>query len=166
MTPEALAALEGFREALPVRGAAPGAVLEQLHHLGSPATTAQGGGRFFGMVNGGALPITLAARLLADSWDQNGAVAAVAPPIAALETVVEGWLQQLFGLPNTVAASFLSGSSLALVTGLALGLAYGVQEALFTLLAAYVPVALPAPGWIPPSSNSPTSPQTAAKPKC
>ena len=32
------------------------------------------------MVNGGALPITLAARLLADSWDQNGAVAAVAPP--------------------------------------------------------------------------------------
>ena len=120
-TPEALAALEGFREALPVRGAAPGAVLEQLHLLGSPATTAQGGGRFFGMVNGGALPITLAARLLADSWDQNCAVAAVAPPIAALETVVEGWLQQLFGLPNTVAASFLSGSSLALVTGLAAG---------------------------------------------
>ena len=118
---EALASLEGFREALPAEGVAPPAVLKQLHRLGSPATTAQGGGRFFGMVNGGALPITLAARLLADSWDQNGAVAAVAPPIAALEAVVEGWLQQLFGLPNTVAASFLSGSSLALVTGLAAG---------------------------------------------
>ena len=37
----------------------------------------------------------------------------------------------------------------ALVTVLALGLAYGVQAALFKLLAAYVPVALPAPGWVP-----------------
>lgn len=117
----ALAALEGFREPLPQGGAAPADVLKQLHDLGSPATTAQGGGRFFGMVNGGALPVTLAARLLADSWDQNGAVAAVAPPIAALETVVEGWLRMLFGLPETVVAGFLSGSSLALLTGLAAG---------------------------------------------
>ncbi|HEV2419601.1 MAG TPA: hypothetical protein VGX94_17535, partial [Terriglobia bacterium] len=38
---------------------------------GSPATVASMGGRFFGGVVGGALPVSVAAHWLADAWDQN-----------------------------------------------------------------------------------------------
>ena len=54
-------------------------VLRLLHEIGSPATVAQGGGRYFGFVNGGVIPAALAARLLTDVWDQKrGAASHVA----------------------------------------------------------------------------------------
>ena len=45
-------------------------VVTQLHRLGSPATTASAGGRFFGLVVGATLPAALGARMLTSVWDQ------------------------------------------------------------------------------------------------
>ncbi len=119
--PADLVALEAFDEPLPAEPLAAAAVLRQLHTLGSPATTAQGGGRYFGFVNGGVLPAALAARLLADAWDQNAALQVMSPIAAKLETVCERWLVDLFGLPAGSAAGFVSGSSVANLCGLLAG---------------------------------------------
>ena len=117
----ALSALSAFDEPLPDHPVAADAVLRQLHDLGSPATSAQGGGRYFGFVNGGVLPAALAARLLADVWDQNAALEVMSPIAAKLEAVCESWLVDLFGLPANTAAGFVSGSSAATLCGLLAG---------------------------------------------
>lgn len=119
--PEALAALAGFDEDLPEQPVSARAVLTQLHELGSPATTAQGGGRYFGFVNGGALPAALSARLLADFWDQNAALEVMSPIAAKLEAICEGWLIELFALPRGSAAGLVSGTSTATLCGLLAG---------------------------------------------
>lgn len=117
----ALAGLGAFDEPLPD---GPGDGLETIDLLatvGSPATVAQTGGRYFGMVNGGVVPTGLAARLLADTWDQNAVLYATSPVNAKLESVVEGWLRQLLGLPEDTVAGYVSGTSLGTVSGLAAG---------------------------------------------
>ena len=118
---EALDALKAFDEALPDHpGAAPD-LLEQLHLLGSPATTAQTGGRYFGFVNGGVLPAALAARLLSDVWDQNAGLQVMSPIAAKLEEVCERWLVDLFDLPAGTAMGLVSGTSTATLCGLLAG---------------------------------------------
>jgi len=118
-TDDAVAALAELGGPLPDRVADPTDVIGALHRLGSPATTGQASGRFFGLVNGGVLPVTLAARVLADAWDQNAAIHAVSPTASVLEDVCEDWLRNLFGLPQQTAAGFVSGSSMATLCGLA-----------------------------------------------
>jgi glutamate/tyrosine decarboxylase-like PLP-dependent enzyme len=94
-------------------------VIGLLQRYGAPATVAQLGGRYFGFVNGAAVPAGLAARQLAGFWDQNAAMQVMSPVAAQLETVVEGWLRELFGLPSSTAASYVSGTSVANFCGLA-----------------------------------------------
>ena len=118
---ESLEALASFDEALPEQQNSAQDLLKQLHELGSPATTAQGGGRYFGFVNGGVVPAALAARLLADVWDQNAALEVMSPIAAKLEAVCERWLVGLFGLPESSAAGFVSGTSTATLCGLLAG---------------------------------------------
>ena len=115
----AQAALAGLDGPLPEGPGEAEAILDQLARLGGPATTAQVGGRFFGMVNGGLLPTALAARLLADTWDQNAVVHAVSPTNSRLEEVCQRWLIELLGLPEQTVAGFVSGTSMAIVCGLA-----------------------------------------------
>jgi glutamate/tyrosine decarboxylase-like PLP-dependent enzyme len=94
-------------------------VLEELHELGSPATVASAGGRYFGFVIGGALPAPLGANLLAGVWDQN-AVGEVSSPVASfVETVCRGWLVDLLGLPPGTEAGFVTGATMANLTCLA-----------------------------------------------
>ena len=69
---ENLKNLEIFGEAIPDDSASAKSIISQLNKFGSPATTAQTGGRYFGFVNGGVLPISVATKWLADFWDQNG----------------------------------------------------------------------------------------------
>src|SRR5262249_15889388 len=69
-SPEALRDLEHFSEALPEKSGDGVEIVRQLHRYGSPATVASTGGRYFGMVTGGSIPAALAARWLADFWDQ------------------------------------------------------------------------------------------------
>ena len=117
--PESLSGLEVFDEPFPETCGDTDAILDLLHTHGSPATVAQTGGRYFGFVNGSAFPVALAAKWLADVWDQNAAMNATSPIAAKLEQVCETWLKDLFGLPETTAAGFVSGTSAATFSGLA-----------------------------------------------
>src|SRR3954470_25079251 len=65
---EALRELEGL---FPDDESEPRAVLELLDRLGSPATVAANAGRFFGFVNGGALPASIAATWRAGARGQD-----------------------------------------------------------------------------------------------
>src|SRR5216684_3713704 len=73
-SPEALTNLRRLDEALPELPTDPAAVVALLDEIGSPATMASAGGRFFGFVVGGSLPATVAANNLAAAWDQNSGI--------------------------------------------------------------------------------------------
>lgn len=118
-TPDAIADLDKFVEELPESTGNAAEVLEQLNQYGTPVSVAQTGGRYFGFVNGGVIPVSLAARWLSDFWDQNTALYVMSPIAAKLEEVSETWLRELLGLPEKFVAGFVSGSSLAIFCGLA-----------------------------------------------
>src|SRR3989339_1334446 len=118
-TPDAIADLDMFVEKLPESTGNAAEILEQLNKYGAPASVAQTGGRYFGFVNGGVIPASLAARWLSDFWDQNTALYVISPIASKLEEVSESWLRELLGLPKNVVAGFVSGSSLAIFCGLA-----------------------------------------------
>jgi len=105
--------------AMPVTGEPADRVLKSLHEAGSPATMATMGGRFFGGVIGGSLPITVAAHWLADAWDQNACLFEISPISAYLEEVVLTWLLDLFGLPKSAGGALVTGTQMADVTALA-----------------------------------------------
>ena len=114
----ALAGLAAFDEPLPESPADPAATLALLDEAGSPGTVASTGGRYFGFVIGGSLPIAVAANWLATAWDQNGALPVMSPVAARLHDVVTGWLADLLGLPTGTAAAFVTGASMANTTAL------------------------------------------------
>ena len=116
---EALRALAFFNEPMPADSQSPTALLELLQAKGSKAISAQGGGRYFGFVNGGILPVSLAARWMADTWDQNSALYVMSPLTSKLEELCEIWLTDLLGLPLGTAAGFVSGSTTAILCALA-----------------------------------------------
>ena len=60
-TPAAISRLDRLDGPLPDQPLAPEAVLQLLDELGSPATMAMAGPRFFGFVCGSTLPVALAA---------------------------------------------------------------------------------------------------------
>jgi len=104
---------------LPVEPASDSYVLAQLDRLGSPATMAMAGPRFFGFVIGGALPVTVAASWLATAWDQNTGLFNVTPGTAAIEQVALRWLLDVLGLPPECAGAFVTGTTVAHITALA-----------------------------------------------
>ena len=118
-SPSALEGLSGFAKPLQDEPLAPAKVLEELDTLGSPATVASAGGRFFGFVIGGSLPATLAANIVAAAWDQNAVLEIASPVAAALEKVCRTWIADLFGLPPEVEVGFVTGATMANFTGLA-----------------------------------------------
>jgi glutamate/tyrosine decarboxylase-like PLP-dependent enzyme len=116
---DAVAALARFDESLPDTPQDPRAVLALLDDVGSPATMAMAGPRFFGFVIGGALPAAVAAGWLATAWDQNTAMHEVTPGTATLEKVALRWLIDLFRLPRDCAGAFVTGATVANFTALA-----------------------------------------------
>lgn len=116
---KAVAALRGFDEPLPVAMGDPADTLRLLDELGSPATTAMAGPRFFGFVIGGSLPVTLAANWLAGAWDQNTGLARPTPGTAYLEQVALRWLLDVLKLPPECAGAFVTGATVANLTALA-----------------------------------------------
>jgi len=111
--------LEHFVEEMPQTIGDAADIVEQLDKYGSPATVSNLGGRYFGLVNGGVIPASLAVRWLTDFWDQNAVLYSTSPVVSKLEEVVEGWLKDLFDLPKTTVAGFVSGTSMAIFCGLA-----------------------------------------------
>lgn len=116
---ESLDRLGIFDEPLPHGSSPPNDIIETLHAIGSEATTAQTGGRYFGFVNGGLLPVAHAAQWLVDTWNQNSALYLMSPIASKLEDVCERWLAELLGLGGNIAAGFVTGSANAIICALA-----------------------------------------------
>jgi glutamate/tyrosine decarboxylase-like PLP-dependent enzyme len=115
----ALERLPALGGEMPFHGEDPLAVLKLLDDIGSPATVASMGGRFFGGVIGGALPASVAAHWLADAWDQNACLFDFSPVAAYLEDLVLDWVLDLLGLPPDCGGAFVTGTQMADVTALA-----------------------------------------------
>jgi glutamate/tyrosine decarboxylase-like PLP-dependent enzyme len=94
-------------------------VVRLLDEIGSPATMASAGGRFFGFVIGGALPAAVAANWLAGAWDQNAGLVVISPIAAKLEDVAMRWMFDLLGLPAGCGAGFVTCATQANFAGLA-----------------------------------------------
>jgi glutamate/tyrosine decarboxylase-like PLP-dependent enzyme len=118
-TPEALARLEELNQPLQENPQDPADVLAMLDRIGSPATMAMAGRRYFGFVIGGSLPAALAANWLAGAWDQNPGLFAASPIGTVLEEVSLGWLLDVLKLPAGSAAAFVTGATVANFTALA-----------------------------------------------
>jgi glutamate/tyrosine decarboxylase-like PLP-dependent enzyme len=115
----ALERLDELKHPLPPTGLDAREVVRRLDEIGSPATIATAGGRYFGLVIGGALPATVAASWLATAWDQNASFRWTSPISATLEDISLQWLGELFGLPGGVAGAFVTGASMANMAALA-----------------------------------------------
>jgi glutamate/tyrosine decarboxylase-like PLP-dependent enzyme len=118
-TPQAVAALSSLRGPLPPGPTSPEAVLHLLHEYGSPATVANGGGRYFGFVNGGCVPAAMAAAWLVSAWDQNAAFEVQSPVAIALEETALEWVRELLGLPEGTGGAVVTGATMANFSALA-----------------------------------------------
>jgi len=88
-------------------------ILDQLTIIGGENTVATNGGRYFGFVFGGTLPLSLAANWIASAWDQNAVFKVTSPVAAHLERVAAHWLLELFDLPIQSAVGFVTGTTMA-----------------------------------------------------
>ncbi|PYI78241.1 MAG: aspartate aminotransferase family protein, partial [Verrucomicrobia bacterium] len=118
---KSLGAMGRLDEPLPETSSDPVSVLTQLHEIGSAAAVTQTAGRYFGFVNGGMLPVGLAAKWLGDVWDQNAAHWVMSPINSRLEEICERWIVSLLHLPQETAAGFVSGTTIANFSGLCAG---------------------------------------------
>jgi glutamate/tyrosine decarboxylase-like PLP-dependent enzyme len=110
--------LAAFSRILPDPPADPYTVLDELDRIGSPGTVASAGGRFFGFVNGGALPASVAATWLASAWDQNAALRVMSPTAAALEDAALEWVRDLLHVPKDAGAGIVTGATMANFCGI------------------------------------------------
>ncbi len=117
--PADVARLEALGGPLPQSPSDPSEVLALLDDIGSPATVATAGGRYFGFVIGGSLPAALVANWLAGAWDQNAAMQVMSPVAAKLEEIVLEWMVDLLGLPSGSGAGFVTGTTMANFSALA-----------------------------------------------
>jgi glutamate/tyrosine decarboxylase-like PLP-dependent enzyme len=118
-SPADIARLEALGGPPPQLPADPSEVLALLDDIGSPATVATAGGRYFGFVTGSSLPAALAANWLAGAWDQNAAMQVMSPVAAKLEEIVLGWIVDVLGLPSGSGAGFVTGTTMANFSALA-----------------------------------------------
>ena len=116
---EAVAALDELDIPLPQAATPPADVIRILDEVGSPATMVNAGGRFFGFVNGGALPASVAANWLAGAWDQNAGLTMSSPVGNRLEEISLKWVLDVLGLPSECGMGFVTGATMANFTGLA-----------------------------------------------
>ncbi len=120
-TDEAIAQLKIFEEPMPAGMGDDQEILQMLHKYGSPATVTQTGGRYYGFVNGSYYPAAMAAKWLADVWDQNPALFVISPIVSKLEEICEKWIVELLGLPDNTVVGLVGGTSTATLCGLAAG---------------------------------------------
>jgi len=117
--PEDIARLSALGGEMPEEPCDPQTVLALLDDVGSPATVASTGGRYFGFVTGATLPATLAVNWIAGAWDQNAAMRVMSPVAAALEDITLGWLREALALPPSTGVGFVTGATMANFTCLA-----------------------------------------------
>ena len=100
-------------------GLPPLQVINELAEDASEGLLNSAGGRFFGWVIGGGIPVSVAADWLTSAWDQNAAAYACSPSAAIIEEVVGDWLKDILGLPQQASYAFVTGCQMAHVTALA-----------------------------------------------
>jgi glutamate/tyrosine decarboxylase-like PLP-dependent enzyme len=115
---EALADLSKFHEPFPEHGADASEVVAKLDELGSPATVASMGRRYFGFVIGGSTPAALAASWMVSAWDQNGCMRVMSPVASELEEIVLAWICEALNLPAGSAGGIVTSATMANFTGL------------------------------------------------
>jgi glutamate/tyrosine decarboxylase-like PLP-dependent enzyme len=98
---------------LPDNPSKPTDVLALLDDYASPATMASAGGRYFGFVTGGALPVTVAAQYLAAGWDQNCFSFVSSPAVACLESAALRWIKEALNLPASSEGALVTGATMA-----------------------------------------------------
>ena len=118
-SPEALAGLRAFDVPLQDNPMSAEEVVEELDRIGSPATMAIAGPRFFGFVNSSALPAALAANWLSTAWEQHGGFVVSSPGSTTLEQIALRWTIELLGLPRAAVGGFVTGTTVADMTCLA-----------------------------------------------
>jgi glutamate/tyrosine decarboxylase-like PLP-dependent enzyme len=104
---------------LPELGEDPATVIDRLVAAADPGIVATAGGRYFGFVVGGALPVAVAADWLTSAWDQNAGLYVLAPAATVVEEVVGRWLVELLGLPRGASVGLVTGGQMANTTCLA-----------------------------------------------
>jgi glutamate/tyrosine decarboxylase-like PLP-dependent enzyme len=77
------------------------------------------GRRFFGFVNGAALPAALAVNWLSTAWEQHGGFVVSSPGSTTLERIALRWTIDLLGLPSESTGAFVTGTTMAHVAALA-----------------------------------------------
>ncbi|UTW07613.1 pyridoxal phosphate-dependent decarboxylase family protein [Pseudomonas benzenivorans] len=105
-TPAAIADLKAFEQAPPEHGMAAEDVLRRLDEIGSPATVASNGPRYFGFVIGATLPAAAAAERMVLAWDQCASSFDNSPAADTLERIAGRWVCELLGLPTQSAVGF------------------------------------------------------------
>lgn len=116
---EAVARLQNLGGPLPENPSDSAEVLALLDDIGSPATVATAGPRYFGFVIGGSVPASLAANWLAGAWDQNACMQVMSPVAAKAESIVRDWTLDLLGLPSSGGMGFVTCTTTANFSGLA-----------------------------------------------
>jgi glutamate/tyrosine decarboxylase-like PLP-dependent enzyme len=104
--PAAIADLQALDQAPPERGVDATEVLRRLDEIGSPATVASNGPRYFGFVIGATLPAAAAAERLVLAWDQCASSFDNSPAADTLERIAGRWVCELLGLPRESAVGF------------------------------------------------------------
>jgi glutamate/tyrosine decarboxylase-like PLP-dependent enzyme len=111
--PEEVARLVELGGPFPEQPTDPETVLTLLDEIGSPATVATAGGRYFGFVIGSSLPAALASNWLAAAWDQNACLSVMSPVAIALEEISLRWLLDALDLPAECGGAIVTGATMA-----------------------------------------------------
>lgn len=104
--------LKKFSSPFPELESDPLETLQLLQDIGSKATVATAGGRFYGLVTGGSLPATVGARVLNAAWDQLATNEDTSPIAVHLEKVVASWLRDLFQMHEQSSVGFVTGTTM------------------------------------------------------
>lgn len=115
----AIAKLDLFDEPFPEDGRDPARVVELLDEIGSPASVASAGGRYFGFVIGGSHPAALAANILAGAWDQAAGIDLTSPVAHRLDEIAIRWIIDALALPRECDGGLTTGATMANLCGLA-----------------------------------------------
>ena len=116
---EAVTALRTLQRPFPESPMSTAAIVDHLDRLGSPATIANNSGRYFGFVNGSAMPASIAASWMVAAWDQNVSLRVMSPAAVAFEDLALEWVRDVLGLPSGCAGALVTGATMANFTGLA-----------------------------------------------
>lgn len=120
VTPDegAVKSLSYFEEPLTENGTDANSVLKMMIDVGEPGVVSSRGGRYYGFVTGGAMPVSVAANWMAATWDQNGGPSVMSPTVAKLEEVAGSWVLEALDLPRDAGFGFVTGATMAGFTAL------------------------------------------------